>query len=127
MRETTRSLRAYFIFFGALAALSVVAMLAQSVAFEMLLNAAPQAVFAGEFLYVGVRLKDLLELKPQRISQAIYTAVAMDVVQVIFEMRSLGAEAIGQVVGKGLFGLLLCLYLLANVRRLAREAALPKP
>jgi len=126
LKETPRSLRTYFLLVGALTALGVVMAVGDAPSFTTaILAVAPMAVFAADFLYAGIRMPTLLAIQPRRLEHVIYAALAMDALQVVMDV--VGGVTPAQAAPKGGIGVLLCLYLLANIRRLAREAvAVPR-
>jgi len=115
MRETPRSIRAYFLFSGVMAALAAFA--ASS---ALLANAAYSTVnviavvsivaYAGELLLIGIRFPTLLRERPKRLEQGVYTVLAFGAMNAFTTYASVSPAI-----------------LLVNVRRLAREAAASPP
>ena len=126
MRETVRSLRAYFILSG-LAELYIEAIALASALRSAISAATVLAVliavvgigFSMAFLYVGVLLPALLRRAVDRIMTLLYVSAAWLIVSSV--PRFFLGDRTWAVVGLAI-GLLIVWYLLRNVRRLAMEA-----
>lgn len=120
MRETVRSLRAYFIFSGLAGVFFGVSALRAN-----LLGTAIGAIigfisigFSLTFVYVGVTLPKLLRVSANRIVMLLYASTAWTVF--FFLLSLLGGPSVFGLVALVLT-LLILWYLLKNVRRLAAE------
>jgi hypothetical protein len=127
MRETVRSLRAYFILSG-LASLywSVSALrlnLLGSVSALAILNAI-SIVFSLAFLYVGFALAGLLKSHANRIVALLYASGALTVL--LFLLSLLGGFVPFALISC-ILTLLILWYLLKNIRRLTAEAHASPP
>jgi hypothetical protein len=119
MRETVRSLKVYFI---------VSALLGGAVNLSALLRGEPgvgAAIsvigigFAVAYLYVGVRLKQLLSSSPGRITNLLITSAGFLLLLLALDLLSgMASGTLPQVI----VGLLITWYLFVNVRRLAAES-----
>ena len=111
MRETPKSLRAYFILVGSVTLLSTLVTLATG--FETLLAAQPylillmllSGVMGAAYLYVGVKLPTLLRDKPQLPTKFATAAIILSVLSL------------------SLLGALINIYILYQLKRMAKEAA----
>jgi hypothetical protein len=122
MRETPRSLRAYFLLTGLAALVSGLGAVAQAAApVDAALSFLPQLVYGADFLYAGVLFPRLLRENPRRLELVVWGALAVAALQIALSMMP-GREGQGGM-GAGLFGILIALYLIRNIRRLSREAA----
>lgn len=120
MRETVRSLRAYFIFSGLAGVFFGVSALRAN-----LLGTAIGAIigfisigFSLAFVYVGFTLPKLLRVSANRIVMLLYASTAWTVF--FFLLSLLGGPSVYGLVALVLT-LLILWYLLKNVRRLAAE------
>lgn len=120
MRETVRSLRAYFIFSGLAGVFFGVSALRAN-----LLGTAIGAIigfisigFSLTFVYVGFTLPKLLRVSANRIVMLLYASTAWTVF--FFLLSLLGGPSVFGLVALVLT-LLILWYLLKNVRRLAAE------
>lgn len=120
MRETVRSLRAYFIFSGIAGVFFGVSALRAN-----LLGTAIGAIigfisigFSLTFVYVGFTLPKLLRVSANRIVMLLYASTAWTVF--FFLLSLLGGPSVFGLVALVLT-LLILWYLLKNVRRLAAE------
>lgn len=120
MRETVRSLRAYFIFSGLAGVFFGVSALRAN-----LLGTAIGAIigfisigFSLAFVYVGFTLPKLLRVSANRIVMLLYASTAWTVF--FFLLSLLGGPSVFGLVALVLT-LLILWYLLKNVRRLAAE------
>jgi hypothetical protein len=128
MRETPRSLRLYFLFVGtgaALAAAGAVSAWLHSThdvvgGFGVLCLVA----YAVEMLNAGIRFRTLLRERPKRLEQAVYTVLGLGLLRALDNISIVG---LGGSLVEAMLELLIPLYLLVNVRRLAREAAASPP
>lgn len=121
MRETVRSLRAYFIFSGLAGVFFGVSALRMN-----LLGTAIGAIvglisigFSLAFVYVGFTLPKLLRVSANRIVTLLYASTVWTVI--FFLLSLLGEPSVFDLVALVLT-LLILWYLLKNVRRLAAEA-----
>ncbi|WP_297373915.1 hypothetical protein [Acidiferrobacter sp.] len=125
MRETIRSLRAYFIVIGLISLLSSYGVLARGLKPQgngaLLIGGVVGLGLSIMYLYMGVRLKFLLTNNLGLVRGVILAVMAIIVVNFLFHMAGiepgpLGAEAV--ITG---IGLLINWYLLRNVLRLAGD------
>ena len=118
MRETVRSLRAYFILSGLLSAGVNVRGLLAGVNAIGAISAVIGLGFALAFLYAGIRLPHLLRTAPGQITGLLIVAAAFLVISFAYELLAgYGGNWLFLV-----FGLLIVWYLFMNVRRLAGES-----
>lgn len=117
MRESVRSLQAYFIvaglLFGVPAALSLVSQ-------PIVLMSVPSVVavaLAAAYLFLGIRLRTLLPTSPRQILFVVLVNAAGGGIQLIANIIVGSASGI---LGSA-FGLLIAWYLYINVRRLSSE------
>ena len=125
LQETPRSLRAYLILVGALGIVGQVYrfVLSEESAFTRLL-ALVGLVITVAYVWLGISFRSLLSAAPSRIEQLLIAGAAYSILlAVIVGVLSPKPEERGGALAQGLVGLLITLYLLRNVRRLAREAA----
>ena len=121
MRETVRSLRAYFIFSG----LAGVFFGVSALRINLLGTAIGTIVglisigFSLAFVYVGFTLPKLLRVSANRIVTLLYASTVWTVI--FFLLSLLGEPSVFDLVALVLT-LLILWYLLKNVRRLAAEA-----
>jgi len=119
MRETVRSMRIYLFLSGALSSLIY---LSHVVAADSSLVARAVAsvglVTAAGLLYVAVAIRSLLVEAPGRILGILHANMAYAAVILALSLVALGANGGA---GKVVFGLLILVYLRANVIRLAKE------
>jgi hypothetical protein len=119
MRETARSLRAYFIVVGLLSGVpNVLALLAEPMGLGTVFSLAAVGL-AVAYLYLGIRLKVLLLTAPGQITTVILAGGALIIVALIISLLAGSAPGLIQAV----IGLLITWYLYTNVRRLASESA----
>ena len=122
MRETPRSLRAYFILSGLLGlALNVSSLLRGGPLLGIVLDVVGLALCAA-YLYVGVRLRHLLAVAPRQIFSVLLATV---ILLVAILLLSLASGAIRETWPTLVIGGLITWYLYANVRRLVEGE--PKP
>lgn len=126
MKETVRSLRAYFILSGLASLwfqfLDVGAHLRAGISPATILATAIGIVGVGlalAFLYVGGFLPKLLQSSPHRIGILLYVGAGWAILTSLLSL--LNGLQIGTIVVLGI-SLLILWYLLRNVRRLAAEA-----
>jgi hypothetical protein len=120
MRETPKTLRLYFILSGLLGALGSFVVLTQGLVSPLtLVTGIINLGFSVAFLYVGFSLHRLLVETPGKISGVIQAAMGWTVLG--FLLGLVGGMQVRAIVIFA-FTLLLCWYLLVNVRRLAAEA-----
>ena len=118
LRETVRSLRAYFIIVAIMSgAVNLVSLLIVPVGVNTVLSVVGLG-FCVALFYVGVRLRQLLVTSLGRITGVLIAGAAYLGVLLLFDLIS------GQYTGVVgvLIGLLMTWYLLKNVRRLAAES-----
>jgi hypothetical protein len=125
MKETVRSLRAYFVIVGLLTVyLDGTSLMASSNVLTTAFSGVGLLLAVG-FLYAGVALPTLLAKAPQRINVLLALTAASSIALVVVVM--LRTPSIFAVVWQAV-SLLVCGYLYVNVKRLAAEArALPLP
>ena len=128
LQETPRSLRAYLILvgiFGTAGQIYQVVLAPEGGPFTRLLGLVG-LVIGVAFLWVGITFRSLLASAPNRIEQLLIVgAVYSILLTLIVGVMSPKPEERGGALAQGLIGLLITLYLLRNVRRLAREAKGP--
>jgi len=117
MRETVRSLKAYFIVSALLSALANLRVLIAGGGVGVVSGLLGLA-FAAAFLYVGFRLRHLLQTTPRQVTTLLMAAAGFMVL--IFLMDILVGAGAGSWPMVAV-GLLLTWYLFVNVRRLAAE------
>ena len=126
MKETIRSLRAYFIVMGLISLLPSFGVLAGGLKPQgngaLVVGGIVGLGLSIMYLYMGVRLKSLLTNNPGFVKGVILAVMAVIVVNFLFHMAGvepgpLGAEAV--ITG---IGLLINWYLLRNVSRLAGDS-----
>jgi hypothetical protein len=141
LKETERSLRAYFIVVGAIATLFALANLGDAskstavavpavVTLAIWLPLLARLVLGPAFLVAGIRLKRALETGAPRTRQLVVIAMVVIVVEVLLlaaAANSLGvggdsAELAGRAVGRALIPLAILWYISASLRRLANES-----
>jgi quinol-cytochrome oxidoreductase complex cytochrome b subunit len=124
MKETARSLRAYFFLVGIVSGGNYIVSLnvmAQTGAIE-LVGATITVVGLGlaiAYVYLGTRLNHLLVTSPQKITAVLIAGAIFLVVLLLLNL--LGGLRIGALIYL-LLGLLITWYLYANAKRLAGEA-----
>jgi divalent metal cation (Fe/Co/Zn/Cd) transporter len=128
MKETEGSLRAYFLLAGAVSTLNalnevtkmmeITGELPLSGSLVVLWFAVVANLGLGlAFVAAGIKLKAMLPTGASAITQMLLMSIAVLVLE-----ASLIAGFVGTGVGTSLIGLAITIYLLASVRRLAREA-----
>ncbi|HET9227902.1 MAG TPA: hypothetical protein VFR31_14605 [Thermoanaerobaculia bacterium] len=118
MKETVGSLKTYFILAGLLGgAANVWAALRSQSAFEMVL-ALVSVAFSLAYLYVGVRLRQLLAVAPRQVITVLVTGATFLAVLLVLAVLSGEFAAVWPTV---VLGLLISWYLYVSVRRLAAE------
>jgi hypothetical protein len=141
LKETERSLRAYFIVVGVLGTLvafaglgdaSKASPLAPSLVWTLAIWFPPLAhlVLGPAFVVAGIVLKSALEGGAPRTKLLVKIAagaIAVETILGIVALNSIGvgpdaAEASGRVVGRALIPLLILWYIYASLRRLADES-----
>lgn len=121
MRETVRSLRAYFILSGLAGAFSAVSALRVSLLGAGIIGVIVGLISLGfslAFVYVGFTLQKLLSASASRIVTLLYASAGWTVF--FFGLSLLGGSSAFGLVTL-IFTLLIVWYLLKNVRRLAAE------
>ena len=119
MRETVRSLRAYFIVLGVLSgAQTIFALATQPVNLETVFLLA-SFVLAAAFLYVGIRLKTLLASSPRLVIGVVLATGVLSALLLLL-MIVFGGPIGGMV--QAVIGLLIAWYPYNNVRRLSAES-----
>ena len=125
MKETAKSLRAYFVLAGLLSAYSNGTSLLASPGVLTLVFDVVGLLLAAGFLYAGAVLPTLLATAPQRLNVLLAATAAVSLAHGAVVM--IVAPSVFAVVVQGV-SLLICYYLYVNVKRLAAEArALPLP
>jgi len=122
MRETVRSLRAYFILSGLVSLVSSVSAFRVSLMGPATIAAIPaaiSAVFSVTFLYVGFSLAGLLRTSVGQIITLLYASTGWSVLVFLLSLLQ-GLDPVR--LGVLILALLILWYLLVNVRRLAAEA-----
>ena len=122
MRETVRSLRAYFILSGVVSLVSSTSALRVSLMGPATIAAIPAAisvVFSVTFLYVGLSLAGLLRTSVGQIITLLYASTGWSVLIFLLSLLQ-GLDPVR--LGVLILALLILWYLLVNVRRLAAEA-----
>lgn len=117
--ETVGSLRAYFFIVAVVGGfLNLFTLLRMSLDIGTVLSLAGVCV-AVAYLYLGISLKTLIAQAPERAQQIVLASGALMVVALLINL------ALGYMPGvlQGVVGLLIVWYLVANLRRLAAEAA----
>jgi len=124
LQETPRSLRAYLILVGVLGtgAQLAGALSAEAGPIGRLVSLIGIAITVG-YAWLGFAFKSLISSAPRRIEQvliagAVYSIAVAVLVVVVYP----SSEAAGGALVRAAGGLLITLYLLKNVKRLAREA-----
>ena len=121
MRETARSLAAYFILSGLLGgAINLNSLLRDGTGFAMVVDLIGVALCVA-YLYVGVRLRHLLAAAPRQVV-GVLTATAAFLIVIL--VLSLASGAIRETWPTLVIGGLITWYLYANVRRLIAQ---PRP
>jgi hypothetical protein len=123
MRETVRSLKAYFIVSAILSAFVNLRVIGAGGGLALAIGGIGLG-FALAFLYVGVRLRQLLATSPAQVTTLLVAAASFTVL--IFLLNLMSGAGAGSVPFL-LFGLLILWYLFTNVRRLAAEAQSAAP
>ena len=126
-QETPRSLRAYLILFGILGTAGQVAgaLSAEAYPISRLLSFVGIGI-ALNYAWVGFAFKSLITSAPRRIEQVLIAGAGYSIILaaiVAIALRS--SEEAGGALSRAAVGLVITLYLLKNVRRLAREAQAP--
>ncbi len=117
MKETVGSLRFYLIIVGVGGGLAnVFAMFAGLSPLGVALVAVSM-VLAGGFLYVGIRLRELLVTNPVRINQLIYANIAMILLKATLNLAYGYTNGLAQIA----IGLAISVYLLSSVKRLSAQ------
>jgi len=124
LRETPGSLRAYLLLVGALGAVGqVYRIVAQEGGAFARSLALIGLVISLAYVWLGISFRSLISATPRRIEQVLIVGAAYSILLgVIVGVLSPESVERGSALFQGLFGLLITLYLLRNVRRLAREA-----
>jgi hypothetical protein len=119
MRETVRSLKLYFIVSALLGgAVNVSALLRDEPGVSSAISVIGIG-FALAYLYVGVRLRQLLSTAPGHITKLLMTGAVFLLILLALDLLSgMGSGTLPQVI----VGLLITWYLFVNVRRLAAES-----
>jgi hypothetical protein len=119
MKETVRSLKAYFILSALLSgAVNAWALVRQEPGVETAISLVGVG-FAVAYLYAGVRLRHLLATSPNQITRLLIAGAVFLVLLLVLDLLSgMRAGTLPQVI----IGLLITWYLFANVRRLAAES-----
>ncbi len=129
-KETTRSLRAYLILAGILGTAGQVAgaLSAEAYPISRLLSFVGIAI-ALAYAWLGFAFKSLITSAPRRIEQVLIAgagySIALAAIAAIVAIALRSSEEAGGALVRGALGLVITLYVLKNVRRLAREAQAP--
>ena len=138
LKETEKSLRTYFLLFGAIGALvglaqvndyqelSAFGLPAKWTTAILLQIVTTTAIGIGYFI-AGIKLKSALLTGAGWIKTMLYVSLGLIVVNAIYVHSALGSELAGGTVPRAVVGGLLTLYLISNVRRLSHEAQNPGP
>ena len=119
MKETVRSLRAYFVVVAVLSGAMNLAALVRPVNGLSMVISLIGLGFALAYLYLGVRLKRLLVSSPEQVTGVLIAGAVFLVL--LFGLGMLfGLQ--GGLVAQVILGLLIAWYLFVNVKRLAVEA-----
>lgn len=124
MRETVRSLRAYFILGGLATFVGDFLVTLQDPSVIPVVIRVITAAFALAFLYVGIALPRLLRRSVDRVIMLLYVSAGWSVLNFLLDLTQGFSPA---EVGFLVVGLLILWYLLRNVRRLAAEAQVASP
>ena len=120
LQETPGALRAYFILIGVIGALVNVPGLMSGSGVAVVISALGFCLSLA-YVYIGIRLKQLLSTAPQRIIQVLVVGLCyLGVVALLNLLVGVWAVAIQLV-----FGVLLTLYLTKNVGRLSTAPTAP--
>ena len=135
MRETTRSLRAYFIVAGAIALMlglrdlstvsqlgSVLGSLPASWQLALWFPLLSQLALAACFIWAGIQLPTALPRGAGWIKTLMLVTIIVQVIDMALVASVLGTELGTTALVRSLIALLIAAYLLANIRRLADEA-----
>jgi len=129
LQETARSLRTYLVLVGVVGTVANMAGVLSPDAGSVgrLLSLVGVAISLA-YAWLGIAFKSFISTNPRRFEQiliagAIYSILIAVIVVVVYP----GAAETGGAVARGIVGLLITLYLLKNVRRLARESRAPTP
>lgn len=124
-KETVGTLRAYFFIVGVLGgAFNVFALLATPLGVSSVVSLGGLAI-AGAFLFLGLRLKELIVTAPKVCEQIVIGAAVVAVVMAITNVL-LGASPIAGIQTVG--WLIIAWYLVTNLRRLSAAApSVPAP
>lgn len=124
LQETPRSLRVYLLLVGVLgtAAQFYAILSPEGGALGRLLSLIGLAVSVA-YVWLGISLRSLLSTAPRRVEQVLIAgAVYSILLAFIVGVLSPESQERGSAIARGIVGLLITLYLLRNVRRLARDA-----
>ena len=140
MRETGRSLRAYFIVAGAIALLLGFRDLSTVSKLGSMLGSLPpawllalwfplltQIALAACFIWAGVQLPAMLPRGAGWIKMVLLLTMVVQLIDMGLIASVLGTDLGGTALGRSLLAMLIAGYLLANVRRLAEEAMAQQP
>ena len=119
MKETVRSLRTYFVIVAVLSgAMNLAALIRPTSGLGMVISVIGLG-FALAYLYLGVKLKQLLVSSPQQITGVLIAGAVFLVLLLALGML-FGLQ--GALVAQVIMGLLITWYLFVNVKRLAVDA-----
>src|ERR1043165_1998472 len=123
MQETPRSLRAYLLLVGALGTAGELYRVLSSQGGPLVRLLALIGLVVGlAYLWLGISFRTLISNTPARIEQVLIAGAAYSILlAVLVGVLSPSPTERGSAMAEGLVGLLLTLYLLRNVRRMARE------
>lgn len=121
MKETVRSLRIYLVLSGALGLFSNIAQLAQQIrsTSSVMINLLFAALCAS-LLFCGARLKTLIVGNPKSIVAVLHAGIGLNLAFIAL-LLWVGGAAVP--IARSVLGVLLLMYLRANVLRLAGDEA----
>ena len=135
MRETSRSLRAYFIVAGSIALLLGLRDLSTVTQLGSMLGSLPaswqlalwfpllsQIALAACFIWAGIQLPNALPRGAGWIKTLMLVTIIVQVVDMALIASVLGTELGTTALARSFIALLIAAYLLANIRRMADEA-----
>ena len=119
MKESTGSLKAYFIFLGVVYSLDSIGSLAfVSQNIFLLVSWAFSLVFGTAYLYTGLSLRKLLVRSPHRINLVIYASLVQQFLSFIFKLIFIGLQPRDFISLS--ISVVIAVYLLFQVRRLSK-------
>lgn len=138
LKETEKSLRAYFLLFGAIGALVGLAQvkdyqqlsalgLPTSWSTAILLQLVTTTAIGIGYFIAGIRLKAALLTGAGWIKTMLFVSLGLIVVNAIYINAVIGSELAGSSMSRAVIAGAITLYLISNVRRLSHEAQNPAP